>query len=491
MPERDLAEALRNLPAVGQLVKDRGYRQVWRFEFAGRPYYLKWYPRAGRAMTVKRLAVGNPALLEFTRLIALQKAKIPSPRAVAVLKGFAVNGVPGDAVILEAIEPSVQLDRYLNDFELAGRPVPDRKRLADQLIDLVYQLGKAKLGHVDLHLGNILLSNGRLYLLDGYAVRGGGLKLKHVMMLGHAAGRWATRSEIVRGWRRLMATDSNPPDGNPLSSRLAAKFLRRTRGENPYFGHLQAGDWRGHFVKGLKLRRWWSPASGLRVTPEDWQREWPRLLERIESGRAAEVIKSTRSGEVLADAVRIGGEDVEVIVKRPRRKTLWRRVNAVARPGKARRSWFKAWKLIIRGFPAEWPLLLMERKRLGYTLDSVLVVAKVPGPTLANADLDALCPGAREALFRRIGRTIRRVEREGFSHFDSKSSNWIVMNDAARGPVPVMIDVDGVRHYRWDGFGIRRLLRSMKGHPQYTPADSLHLCQGYAPFAPLREEGEA
>jgi hypothetical protein len=30
----------------------------------------------------------------------------------------------------------------------------------------------------------------------------------------------------------------------------------------------------------------------------------------------------------------------------------------------------------------------------------------------------------------------------------------------------------------------------MREHPQYTPADSLALCQGYAPFARLyREEG--
>jgi tRNA A-37 threonylcarbamoyl transferase component Bud32 len=396
--------------------------------------------------------------------------------------------MPGDAVILEAIEPSIQLDRYLNDFDMAARSVPDRRRLADQLVELIYQLGGAKLGHVDLHLGNILLSSGRLYLLDGYAVRHGGLKLRHVLMLGHAAGRWATRTEIVRGWRRLMSGQTNPPIGNPLSSRLASKFLRRTRGENPYFGTLAIGKWRGHFVKGLKLPRWWTPASALRVSQADWQREWPALLNRVESGQTASVIKRTRSGEVLADVVHVGGVDVQVIIKRPRRKTLWRRINAFARPGKARRSWFKAWKLIIRGFPTEWPLLLMERRRAGYTCDSILVVARVCGPTLANADLDALDPAAREMLFRRLGRTIRRVEQEGFSHFDSKSSNWIVMTDRARGPIPVMIDVDGVRHYRWDGFGIRRLLRSMKSHPQYTRLDSLHLCQGYAPYARIAEE---
>ena len=50
------------------------------------------------------------------------------------------------------------------------------------------------------------------------------------------------------------------------------------------------------------------------------------------------------------------------------------------------------------------------------------------------------------------------------------------------------VDVDGVRHYRWDGKGLNRLLRAMKQHQQYTPQDSLWLCQGYAPWARIAEE---
>ena len=57
------------------------------------------------------------------------------------------------------------------------------------------------------------------------------------------------------------------------------------------------------------------------------------------------------------------------------------------------------------------------------------------------------------------------------------ASRWLCSNKIA------LIDVDGVRHYSWRGEGIRRLLRSMRDHPQYTPADSLALCRGYAPWA--------
>ena len=52
----------------------------------------------------------------------------------------------------------------------------------------------------------------------------------------------------------------------------------------------------------------------------------------------------------------------------------------------------------------------------------------------------------------------------------------------------MLIDIDGIRQRRWVALGIRRLLKSMHKHPQYTPADSLALCQGYAPFTRVTQE---
>ena len=62
------------------------------------------------------------------------------------------------------------------------------------------------------------------------------------------------------------------------------------------------------------------------------------------------------------------------------------------------------------------------------------------------------------------------------------------MPDDVRGETPVLIDPDGIRRRKWVALGIERLLRSMKNHPQYTPADSLALCQGYAPWTRLERE---
>jgi len=202
------------------------------------------------------------------------------------------------------------------------------------------------------------------------------------------------------------------------------------------------------------------------------------------------VLKRSPSGDVLLAAITIGGEEVEVIVKRPRRRYWYRYLNEIGRGSRPRRAWYKAWRLIARNLPTAWPVAYMERRRFGYVTDAVIVSEKVPGPTLWQADLDAMTPAGREMLFRRTGRILRRIEQFGFSHFDAKASNWIVRDDPVRGPDPVLIDVDGVRRRRWDALGIQRLLRSMREKKQYTPEDSLALCLGYAPYSRIHQEDE-
>ncbi|MDB5291657.1 MAG: hypothetical protein JWL69_2898 [Phycisphaerales bacterium] len=489
VPALGLEQTLRNLPRIGTLVKDRGYRQVWRFEHDGRAFYLKFYPKAGPRDRFRRFFRGSPAVAEFTRLQWLQKAQIPAPRAVAAMMGFQLNDKVGDAVVLEAIEPGVQLDEYFSRYELRGERAPDHLKIAGQIRDLVRQLAKAGLGHEDLHLGNFLLHEGKLHLLDGYAVRKGGLTLQHLRHLGHSVSRYATRTDFLRGWYAL-GPGGKLPLYNPLTATLANTFLRRrAMGENRYFGRIESDGWRGAFFKQDKYPRRWSTASGLQITREDWERELPRLLRQIDEG-TLKVIKSSKSGDVMADSVTVGGREIEVIVKRPRRRYWYRYLNEIPRGPRSRRAWFKAWKLILRNLPTAWPLLFVERRTLGYATDNLIIFERVPGPTLARVDLDSLPAVQRDMLFRRTGRILREIERQGFAHFDAKASNWIVRPDEKLGPMPVLIDVDGIRQRRWIALGIRRLLRSVQENKQYSVPDSLSLCQGYAPAARYFREGE-
>jgi tRNA A-37 threonylcarbamoyl transferase component Bud32 len=482
-----LEQTLRELDRAGTLVKDRGYRQIWRFEHGGRAYYLKFYPRPrSLAARVKAKLRGSPAMREFLRLQWLQRAEMPAPRAVAVLMGFRIKDVAGDAVVLDAIEPGVTLDRYLNDLHLRGQRAPDHYELSAKVRELVYALGRARLGHHDLNLGNLLLREDKLYLLDAHAVRRGGLRQRDVMQLGHSAARYATTGDLARGWQRLGIGPM--PDRNALSGRIWRKFVgRAARGGNRYFGGLDSEGWSGVFVRGYKYPYRWSPASRLEITEADWRREWPDLLRKMQ-GDGLEIKKRSRSGDVLEAEIVLAGRPVSVILKRPRKRYWYRYFNEIGRGSRARRAWNKAWNLIVRNIPTAWPLLLMEKRRFGYVTDTVIVCERVPGKDLAVADLDAMEPEARDMLFRRTGRLLRRIEKLGFSHFDAKASNWIVYDDEKTGPQPILVDVDGIRRRQWIALGIQRLLRSMREHRQYTPADSLALCQGYAPRARIVQD---
>jgi tRNA A-37 threonylcarbamoyl transferase component Bud32 len=481
----ELEQALRNLPRIGTLIKDRGHRQVWRFVHQDQAYYLKFYPRIA---PFKRLFRGSPALREFFRLQWLQKAQIPAPRAVATLSGFRLNHQLGDAVILEAIEPAVPLDVYLHDLQRRAQPIPNHLQLALQLRTLVYQLGRARFGHSDLHLGNFLLKDQRLYLLDAYAVVSGGLRLNHLLQLAHSVRGIATRTDLMRGWETL-GNGSPPPKKNPVSRRWWRIAERRSTGENRYFGRLRIDGWSGHFFKQFKYPRRGFPASGLQISDKDWIAAWPRLLAQIDSDQL-EVLKRTASGDVLGGEMVLAGHPLSLIVKRPRRKLWYRYINEIGRGSRARRAWNKSWSLIARDIPTAWPLALMERRVLGYVVDQFILFERVPGPTLDRLNLDDLPAAQREMLLRRCGRLLRQLERDGLYHYDAKASNWIVRPDEQLGPSPVLIDVDGIRRVPWVALGIDRLLRSMKLRPEYTHADSLALCQGYAPWSHIQQEND-
>jgi hypothetical protein len=487
----ELERALKDLPSIGTMVSPRAGeaaaagKQVWRFEFGGKPYYLTFFPRQVRGTR----AGGGRALREFTGLQAMQRAGVPSPRAVAHLSGFSIGDVKGDAVIVEGVEPAVQLDAFLNDLHLRGERATKHRDLAKQVIEIVGTLGEAKLGHGDLKLERFLLSDGKLLLAGGEGVRGGGMTTRDVMLLGASAARFATRTDLIRAWGEFSGAPV--PKKNALARRAWRDLVKRATHDNDGFGSFTAGEWSGWFFKRTDAPRRWAPASTLAVSHDDWKREWPKLLGTIENDQLVS-LKRERGGDVLAGEVMLGGRTVNVVIKRPRHNKWHRYIKETFRGLRARQAWTKAWSLVARDIPTAWPLLVMQRRNgLGIPVQAVIVSERVQGELLATMDLDALPPRARVTLFHRLGRTLRLLEQRGRLLYDSKSPNWVVVADEKVGPTPVIVDVDGLRQFAPPMWPIDRLLRSLREHPQYTPEDSRWVCTGYAPQARLVQEDVA
>jgi tRNA A-37 threonylcarbamoyl transferase component Bud32 len=480
--------AMQRWPEGAVAVKVRDYREIWRIEIPGLPSgaYLKWYPRGrwGGFVWAKRLLLGDPALREYNNLVRLQQLGIAAPRAIAFLSGLSLGGRKGDGVLSHALEPSEPLDQLLHRCKREAAPLPDRRKLFAEVLQIVGALSKSRLGHADLHFGNILIHRNRLHLIDAYAVHTGGLTPADLEVLGHAAQGHATRTELVRAWQKLATRSAPlPPLSSSTSRRQWRKAVERSTRDSDYVGQVKIGPWSGLHFRQHRFPLRYSRASGLVVESGDWEREFPRLLAEIE-GETLRPLKRSGSGDVWSGEVVLAGVPLGVVVKRPFRSKVYRYVTEIGRGSRAWRGWRKSWMLIARGIPAAWPLLVLERRAAGVVIDQLLVCERVEGEQLDGVDLDALGGFGRDRLLRRVGRLLRRIDDTGIVHFDTKASNIMIRGDEVLGPSPVLVDVDGVRSYRWRGEGIRRLDRSMRDHhPHYTEADAASLRAGYAPFA--------
>ena len=91
---------------------------------------------------------------------------------------------------------------------------------------------------------------------------------------------------------------------------LVGTFIKnRLTTENRYFGRLDVDGWQGSFFKHDKYPRRWSAASQLEITANDWQHALPPLLAQLDSD-SLQVIKRSRSGDVLATTVTLGGREL-------------------------------------------------------------------------------------------------------------------------------------------------------------------------------------
>lgn len=353
--------------------------------------------------------------------------------------------------------------------------------------------------------------HGRAYHLDFYP-RGGGLRyrarrllhgntplreFRHLRRLQQAGIATVRAVALLLGFRLsarigdalILEMPIDMPLGRYLEQLELCPGLPPRRELLPgEIGRVQVGPWRGECFCRTDMPAPWSANSLRTFSPAQWQAAWPALLEQIDNDQLS-VVKRCESGDVLAGDVVLGGRPVSVIVKRPKRNHWWRYINEIGRGSRARRGWHKAWSLVARHIPTAWPLLVMERRVAGYAVDGVIVFEHIPGKTLAATQLGALSNDMRRMLLWRVGRLLRRIERSGLYYYDSKATNWMVLEDKEYGLAPLVVDVDGLRPVRVRGGGIARILRSVREHPDYIADDERSLMDGYEGIAATTPAG--
>jgi hypothetical protein len=465
--ESDLEDILRRVHETGVLIAADAECRVYRLTLDDKPVHLKFYP-AGKGLRVG-LAMG-----EFTRLQWLQKAGVNAPRALATLMGFNLNGEKGDALLVDALDPSENLLAFLRNVEFQKKTrVLIPLNLFYSLLGILSGLAKSKMGHNALNLSRFLIHRNQIYLKDATGIHKEGLSLDELMQLTAYADPYLSRSLRQRAWNRLGSGGGMPKSNTRILS-LWHDQARMSLGDNTRFTTFNASGRRIHAFLQTPCPRHWSDYSFLTFTPDDWKTAWSDLERQLAAGEM-KILKKSDSGDVLEGNWRVGDKLLNVIVKKPTPKNFRRRISQWILGPRARRAWIKAWELVERDIPTAWPLALAEGNG-----QSLLIMEKVPGKTLADVKPDQT-QVLSLALYR-AGGILRKLEATGLYLYDAKAYNWIVL--PSESAIPVVIDLDSVRRIRQPG-GFNRLLRSLRDlhGEQLSRTLERKLALGYEPSA--------
>lgn len=243
----------------------------------------------------------------------------------------------------------------------------------------------------------------------------------------------------------------------------------------PPFARFDRGDLRIEIVQSPPVVLDFARSSSLHLSPEDFTDR----IETLAFSEEGQILKQDRASIVLARPVAIQGHSIDLVIKRPAVRDGLRGSIKRFGPSRVRRTWLKTWKLLLAGIAAEHPLFFVERRRGGKLIEQAIAFERVPGPTLYELNLDSLDDSDRNKLLADCGRVLAKIESQGWTHFDTKTTNWIVTTNPDGTLAPVMIDCDGLRGYRWRGAGLERLLRSIRSRSDFRESDANALIGGY------------
>jgi tRNA A-37 threonylcarbamoyl transferase component Bud32 len=386
--------------------------------------------------------------------------------------------------------------RPLNEsWESLDPRAPATRRLKNQIIDAVARLiataHQNGLEHFDLHAGNVLiqptpaglhalfvdLNNIRI----GRTIRDPGV-VRNLAQFNQWFRAHAPLTDRLRfldrylHWYETLRPRSSHGrrlgcDRRELLRRLNAAALkhasalyakrdRRIMKTGRYFARLALGDgWRAHMFLSSKHPVEGSPASALTLAPQQWKQWLGGPIALVTPTDRRQVIKESRSGLVCRGRLALGdGRTVEVICKRSQPRGLAKRILQSLRASRPMLAWKRGNALLHRQIPTARPLAVLERRRCGLLMDSLVISEYLPHTqdldTLLTVALREQPANVQGRLKRQVADSlaglIRRLHELGFTHRDLKAPNILVQWDPA-WPQPartLLVDMDGLRVIR-------------------------------------------
>jgi len=511
-----------------RLIKANDGREVWAVQ-AGEAVLFAKVGRPGRQWArLRRLLFGSDAARE--RRIAEYAAdhQIDTVCPIAIADAPIQGRQPTSIFVTIGLEGAEPLNERWSRLDLSD---PGTRKIKNQIIDatarLIAHAHQNRFEHFDLHAGNVLIQprSGRYRTLfvDLHNVRIGRCVSDSAVVRNLAQfNQWFRRHALLTDrlrfldaylhWRKVLHSSSAYGrnlgcDKRELLDRLAraahkhanalyTKRDRRIMRTGRYFAQLKLDHgWRAHVFLTSKHAIPGSRASQLQFEPRQWKdwlgdpTQWVTLADK------SKVVKDSQSASVCrAELALPEGESLPIIVKRSLPRTFFKKVWNIFCTSRPMRTWQRANGLLNRQIATACPLAVVERRRFGVRLDSIIVTEYLENAkdldTVLTVSFRELPPRKQRRLkgeiIESLAQVLRRLHERGFSHRDLKAPNVMVQwdPDSPAAPRALLIDLDGLKPARRVSFerqlrAITRLNVSLDHCKRVTQTDRLRFLIRY------------
>lgn len=513
-----MAELDRPTPAWRE-VKQNASRTVYVGQVAGQAVYLKHFHGRSPLHRLARLVGYSRARREMHNAMFLSSREIP---ATPILAAKFANEL--EWLATQAVAPATPMNEWHAEQLARGAGGKAEIRLATiALADLIGRMHAVGVWHGDLHCGNVMVRTDRdrldLVLMDLH--RAGRRRMSrarcaaNLAQLLHDRLEFTTRSQRLRFLKHYLAASGFGGSLRGWQSMVEAFGWRyrqrkyahsdaRIYRHNKYFSPLHLGrGWRGHAILASKVQPPASSVCRLEFTPENWAKALANP-EGLFEGPGVQIIKDSRSSLVVRRKLIVGGHELDVYIKRPRRKYAYRFLVDCFRPSRALRAFRQGHQILARHVGTPLPLACLERRIGPVLVDSIVITEAVEGPKLDEFLSAWLSPPPRsmpapdpqqemtaaerhhraQDVLWQMGQVLQRLHDSRFAHRDLKENNLLVWRNSHGGPHLVLVDLDGLRWLPYISTrrrfqGLMRLNVALLTCPAVSHAGRLRMLMGY------------